>query len=153
MVLKIKNSEIINVKVSYIRKYRCIELIALNDNNKEIGLLRFRLNKDDRKIACLNHISVKEEYQHMGVASALIKLFEKISVMLGVGFIKGKYYPKNNYAKPFYTSNGYRIVYDEYDKLIFKALERDNVNEDFKNIIVSSAENELSFVNEIQKEL
>jgi len=116
--------------------FNCICLHALDDSGKEVGYLRFLLINEGSRSAWLNLIEVPDECQHRGIGGSLITIFEYICVKMRSYNIEGRYYPKNNYAKPFYDKYGYDIFYEGYEQYISKRLEPDKVIEKFmKNLI------------------
>lgn len=83
----------------------------------------------------LQYIETKEKFAHQGVATAMINIMEYVSYKNHVDRVEGKYYPKNEYAKPFYEKNGYDIDHEYYDWYIDKRLEFNEVEKLKSNFV------------------
>ena len=81
-------------------------MTALSDDNKVMGELNFNLFP---RYAWIYIVETQEEFQHSGVASAMLEILEYFSVQSGACEVKGKFYPTNDYARPFYEKNGYYV--------------------------------------------
>ena len=90
----------------------------------------------------LQYIETKEQFAHKGVATALINIMEYISYNNRVDKVEGKYYPKNEYAKPFYEKNGYDIDHEYYDWYIDKRLDFNEVLKLKSNFVFENKKDE-----------
>lgn len=90
---------------------------ALSHDSKIMGRINFKV---DFNKAWIYSIKTFDEYQSRGVGQALLDACEYISCKNGVKCIQGKYYPSNEYAKPFYEKNGYKITKEYYETFIIK---------------------------------
>lgn len=83
----------------------------------------------------LYKISTKEGYQHKGYATAVLKTLEYLTQYLRYRWIEGKFYPDNEFAKPFYDKHGYTIYKDGYETFVIKTLDYDEIKEDVEPYI------------------
>ena len=90
---------------------------VFSDYGNIMGRISFKIEDDETWIYSIN---AYDEYQHMGVGQALLDACEYISCKNGVRRIRGKYFPSNEYAKPFYEKNDYIITKEYYDTFIVK---------------------------------
>ena len=82
------------------------------------------------------NIATEEAYQHNGIGQALIYVCEYMSATRNVKLIEGKYYPSNEFAKPFYDKNGYEIIKEGYETFIQKGIVKCEVLEKLEPLIV-----------------
>ena len=87
-------------------------LLVAEDNEKIVGAILGFFGKwfwSDRspKIAKINDLGVLKKYQKKGIATKLIKEFEKIALQKGVKFIHFSVWVKNNPAIKAYRKNKY----------------------------------------------
>ena len=92
-------------------------LNAWSKDNKEMGFLTYKIMSDGIWVLKLE---TYEEYQNKGVASALMDLLEYECKKNCKDVIEGKFYPSNQFAKPFYENRGYLIEHETYGQTIFK---------------------------------
>ena len=109
----------------------------IEDKSGQIqGEITFKIYADRTWIY---NIHTEEKFQHIGVGQTLLDICEYISAKKRVYIIEGKYFPRNDYAQPFYKKNGYSIDKDDYDLQIYKRLNIEKVFERLKNRIFQSA--------------
>lgn len=113
---KVKN---ITLKSKYVPQDDYYEITAYSNANKKMGFLTYKINRSN---VWLNFVGTSKKYQHQGVGTALIKTFEYEIYKKGQRFIEGKYYPKNEFAKPLYDKNGYDIYRDDYEMYVGKSM-------------------------------
>lgn len=124
------------VNVDGMNEYR---ISAIADNGDEMGFAVFSVKKQDRKV-WLRKISTKPEYQNLGVAKAMIDVLEYFTVQHRLCMIEGKFYPDNEYAKPFYQKNNYDIYKEDYDTFVSKYIGHDSISDETKQRIVNYEE-------------
>lgn len=106
------------------------------DGNEEMGFINFKDSKIyGKRSFWIYKIEVNEKYQHQGVGQALLNAMEVTALDKRVQFILGKFYPTNQYAKPFYLKNGYTISRED-DWEIEKVLDFDKVKNQSKEYLV-----------------
>ena len=103
-----------------------VELVAKNDENEQIGYLSFLAQ--DKKIWLL-YLKTEEQFQHRGVATALVQQMEEYAKNNHVKEIEGRYMPSNKFAKPFYNKMGYIIYQDGYEWFLSKTIDYCKSNE------------------------
>ena len=109
------------------------EIIAYNEQKDVLGFVNFSVG--DKSIIYgysantiwMWLIQTNENYQHSGIGQTLLNMMEYVAVITGYTRIEGKYYPKNEFAKPFYLKNNYKIDIDDYDQFIIKDIEKKDV--------------------------
>lgn len=123
------NSKIGEIKLEYnydsMHIFNEIKLIDVS-NNQEIGYINFKFYNEPYKYVWLNKIEVYKNYQSMGFGKFLLKCFEKFCIKNQYYNIEGKYYPENEFAKPLYIKNGYKIIKEYYETLLVKTLDKNN---------------------------
>ena len=129
---KIKNDECIDLQVS--KEYDdVIRVSALDKDKKEIGYVNFCvIDESFYRKSWLNYICVDDEYSHKGIGSALLNVFEYLSVRLRCSYVDGKYYPKNSAAVEFYKKHEYSIIKDDYQQFLSKRLDEKKIEKEFK---------------------
>lgn len=134
-------SGVFDFKLKYNEADNYYTLKAL-DSKKEMGMATFLFKSDrwSRKL-WLQYIETKEKYAHSGIATAMIQIVEYFAYKNHVEEIEGKYYPKNEFAKPFYEKNGYDIDQEDYNWYIDKYLDFDKVKK-YKNNFVLEKEHD-----------
>lgn len=130
----VKNNKKINIKFLYNETQNYYTLLAVDDE-KAVGKLTFKLDyrSFNRKL-WLNKISVIDECSHLGVGTALLTMMEVFAYRNRISDVEGKYYPENEFAKPFYDKHGYDIWKDGYDWYVSKMLHEDKLKEISDNI-------------------
>lgn len=124
------------VNVDGMNEYR---ISAIADNGDEMGFAVFSVKKQDRKV-WLRKISTKPEYQNLGVAKAMLDVLEYFTVQHRLCMIEGKFYPDNEYAKPFYQKNNYDIYKEDYDTFVSKYIGHDSISDETKQRIIGYEE-------------
>ena len=109
----------IKLKSKYIELDDYYKIVAYSADKKPMGFLTYKISRGK---VWLNYVTTSKKYQHQGVGTALIKTFEYEIYNRGLRFIEGKYFPKNEFAKPMYDKNGYEIYRDDYEMYIGKSL-------------------------------
>lgn len=94
------------------------EINCLDKSGQSMGFVTFEFFN---KYLWIYKIETKEEFQHQGVGSALLKMIEYFAMQNGKNQIEAKYYPSNQYAKPLYEKHGYFIpnqkgTWEDYDE-------------------------------------
>lgn len=136
-----------NLKVFYCVNDDYYEIKAYNGINQEVARLTFKASKKDRYI-WLYKISTDEKYQHKGYGTALIYALEYVAKKLRFDQIEGKFYPENEFAKPFYDKHDYAIYKDGYETFITKSLDYEEIKQQIEpyvtefEIIQKSNENQ-----------
>ena len=123
-----------NLQVIYYASDNYYEIKAFNGLKQEVARITFKTNNKNRHI-WLNKISTDEKYQHKGYGTALIYAFEYVAKVLKFDQIEGKYYPENQYAKPFYDKHEYAIYKDGYETFITKSLDYEEIKQKIEPFI------------------
>ena len=97
-----------------------------SNDSRLMGGLSFYI---DGEKAWLSNINVIEKYRYKGVGQALIEIFEYLSAINYVVSIAGIYSPGNEYAKDFYAKNDYTINKYDFEDLIEKEIDPDEIIE------------------------
>lgn len=121
-----------NIKVAYYSSNNYYIIEVLEDGVKK-GYLTFCIKKGQ---AWIYKIETKTEFSRQGVGKALIDTFEFILSGKRINSIDGKFYPDNEYAKPFYEKNGYQIYKDDYETYVCKYLDTQKVQEELQSRFV-----------------
>lgn len=98
---------------------------AISMQDEKMGFITYKFIPKER-LAWLCKIETYENFQHQGVATALISFFEHEVRSKRYYKIEGKYYPTNEFAKPFYKKMGYTIEKDGYEQYVDKYLSQDS---------------------------
>ena len=136
MEYKVNKDKQINLKFLYNSQDNYYKILALNNENQEMGYLTFKIKTGFSRKIWLNKIETKPEFQNQKVGTALIGCMEYFASQCNIDFIEGKFYPTNDYAKPFYIKRGYEIYKDEYEWYVDKTLNLQKVREELKDKIV-----------------
>ena len=96
-------------------------------DEKLVGYARYKI---ENREAWLYNIKVNEEFRHLKdekIGSHLLQIVENECIARWVDHIEGKYYPETEDAivRSFYAKNGFEVVRDDYDLIIWKTLFRD----------------------------
>lgn len=124
-----KNGQLTNIylKQSYDENNNFYTATAMSMQNEGMGYITYKFIPKER-LAWLNKIETYEDFQHQGVATALLSFFEHEARSKRYFRIEGKYYPTNNFAKAFYQKMGYHIEQDGYEQFVDKYLgQEDNI--------------------------
>ena len=103
----------------------CLSLF--NDEYEELGYLTFKAKSKPYRHIYINKIKNKSSQQRKGIGSALIQALEFIAYVKNIPQIEGKFYPENEYAKPFYEKHGYKIQKEYYEVEILKQLDFEKI--------------------------
>ena len=122
---------------------------ALADNGDIMGSISFLIKRKDR-LVWLRKIETRPEYQHQGVGQALLDTLEYFTIQKRLCMIEGKFYPDNEFARPFYIKNNYSIDKDGYDTFISKYLSHDKIADNLQDRFVDF---EILPAKELDKEL
>lgn len=114
------------------------EARAISDNGDIMGTLHFSVKRKDRSI-WLRKISTAPEYQNQGVGQALLDTLEYFTILNRLCHIEGKFFPDNEFAKPFYLKNNYDIYKEDYETFVGKYISHDSIAEETKNRFVDFA--------------
>lgn len=114
-----KQQKNIEMRLSHLEK-NDYELSALQ-NGEVMGTANFAIVSKDRKV-WLRKIETRQEFQNMGVGQALLDVLEYFTIQNGLKHIEGKFYPDNEFARPFYLKNGYDIYKEDYETYVEKFL-------------------------------
>ena len=130
----------IKLKSKYFEVDDYYKIVAYSSDKKAMGFLTYKITRGK---VWLNYVETKPKYQHQGVGSALIKTFEYEVYGKGLRFVEGKYFPKNEFAKPMYDKNGYEIYKDGYETYLSKSLYLSNEQQKDLFELVKPVEKEL----------
>lgn len=126
MKIKVNNNEF-DSKILY-NGDDDIYRIEVLDGSDVMGYATFKLKRQRYfDSVWLYKIETNKEYAHKGVGSAVINLLEYFAYQNRAHTVEGKFFPENEYAKPFYDKFGYSIEKEGYETYIYKTL-------DFKTI-------------------
>ena len=143
--VKLTNQEE-SLKVLDIKKDKDFYFVCCVENNKKIGFISFQI-KDGK--TWIYKIETNKEHFHQGIGTALLFAMEYISMLNNVKVVEAKYYPENEFAKPFYEKYGYHIPnqtknWEEYDETwkMFKVLNYNKIKSQIENNITNNLNNE-----------
>lgn len=107
------------------------------NNSEEMGFINFKDTKIyGKRCFWLYKIEVNEKYQNQGVGQALLYAMEYTAFLKRVPKIMGKFYPTNQYAKPFYIKNEY-FIYSEDNWELEKVLDFEKVKIQSENYFIN----------------
>ena len=136
MKYKVSEEKQIDIKFLYYSQDDFYKILAINENNQEMGYLTFKIKNGFSRKLWLNKIETKQEFQNQKVGTALIGCLEYFAGVCNIDFIEGKFYPTNDYAKPFYLKHGYEIYKDEYEWFVDKTLNLENTKVELKDKVI-----------------
>ena len=100
--------------------------IIATDGQTEVGHLNFKTNENGH--VWIYHIETNQFFQHKGVAQAMLDVFEVFCVKEeNSHHVEGRYFPENEFAKPFYEKNDFDIFEDCYDYFILKNFDKTKI--------------------------
>ena len=138
MELKTKTN---NIKIEIYEEFDVYYIVGYDCKTQEkVGFVNFKLKNGN---CWLYNIQVEENFQGLGYGKALGIYFEKFCSDRRINFIEGKYYPTNENAKFFYKNRNYKIEKEDYEWFVSKFIDKEKLEEDYKNIIVESKEIEI----------
>ena len=111
---------------------------AIADNGDIMGTVSFAVKRKDRSV-WLRKIQTEPQYQGQGVGQALLDTLEYFTIKHRLCHIEGKFYPDNEFAKPFYLKNSYDIYKEDYETFVGKYLSHESLTEDIQNRFVDFA--------------
>jgi len=119
----ISNGEVLKLLINANGNVRHIQVF--NENEEIVASAAFKI---DVPTAFLNRIEIENvKYSHMGIASKLMKFIERLCMQKCCTSMEGKFYPfgeLGDYARDFYTKNGYQIYKEDYETYIYKNLDK-----------------------------
>lgn len=124
--------------------------IEILDNSNVMGYATFRIKRNRYQDSIwLYKIETYPKYAHTGVGTATINLLEYFALQNRAQVVEGKFYPENEFAKPFYNKFGYSIDREDYETYIYKTLDYTKIKENIEPNITKYEEqldeqNELS---------
>ena len=134
-----QNNKPINIQLVNTDNLNEYRISALADNGEEMGFATFLIKKSERKV-WLRKIATNPEYQNLGVAKAILDVLEYFTVQHRLCVIEGKFYPDNEFAKPFYQKNNYDIYKEDYDTFVSKYIGHDSISDETRARIVGYEE-------------
>ena len=111
---------------------------AIADNGDIMGTVSFAVKRKDRSV-WLRKIQTEPQYQGQGVGQALLDTLEYFTIKHRLCHIEGKFFPDNEFAKPFYLKNSYDIYKEDYETFVGKYLSHESLTEDIQNRFVDFA--------------
>ncbi len=131
-----QNNKPINIQLTNVDEYSNeYKISALDDNGNEMGYATFSVNKKERKV-WLRKIETYSGYQNLGVAKAILDVLEYFTVQNRLCMIEGKFFPDNEFARPFYEKNNYDIYKEDYETFVGKYIGNDTLSNETKKRIV-----------------
>lgn len=125
MKIKVKDN-IFNIEEYYDENQKFYSY-KINRGDVQMGFINFKETSIyGKKCFWLYKIEVNEKYQHQGVGQALLYAMEYTALEKRIPKIMGKFYPSNEFAKPFYIKNDY-YIYSEDNWELEKSLDFDKV--------------------------
>ena len=107
--------------------------IEILDNSNVMGYATFRIKRNRYQDSIwLYKIETYPKYAHTGVGTATINLLEYFALQNKAQVVEGKFYPENEFAKPFYNKFGYSIDREDYETYIYKALDYKKIKENIE---------------------
>ena len=122
---------------------------AIADNGDIMGTISFLIKRKDHTV-WLRKIETNPKYQHQGVGQALLDTLEYFTIQKRLCLIEGKFYPDNEFARPFYLKNNYSIDKDGYDTFVSKYLSHDKIADNLQDRFINF---EILPAKELDKEL
>lgn len=149
MKVKVYNKEF-EAKILYNSDDDIYRIEVLN-GSKVMGYATFKLKRQRFLDSIwLYKIETNKEYAHKGVGSAVINLLEYFAYQNRAHTVEGKYFPKNEFAKPFYDKFGYSIEKEGYETYIYKTLDFKTIKQNIEPNIIGYEE-QLDESNEFEK--
>ncbi len=108
---------------------------AISDSGDVMGTVTFNIQSKSRTL-WIRKIETNPEFQNQGVGKALLDVVEYFAVKSRCSTIEGKFFPDNEYARPFYLKNNYEIYKDGYETYINKYISHGNISSDTMSRIV-----------------
>lgn len=131
MKVKVFNKEF-EAKILYNQEQNSYRIEIL-DNSNIMGYATFKLKRNKYQDSIwLYKIETYPKYAHTGVGTATINLLEYFALQNRVQVVEGKFYPENEFAKPFYNKYGYSIDREDYETYIYKTLDYKRIKENIE---------------------
>lgn len=112
----------INIELKYFEDDRYYRAEAISESGQVMGYVTFKQHTDNPRTMWLQKIETHKEFQGLGVGDALLSVMEYTTLQSRKTSIDGKFYPDNEFAKPFYEHRGYDITKDGYETYVGKYL-------------------------------
>lgn len=110
-----------------IKNKECYTIKCLTKDDDEMGFVTFTIYNN---ILWIYKLQTNPKFYHKGVASAIIDITEFLAIKHNAKRIEGKFFPTNEFARPFYEKNGYFVPnkvksWDNYDPcwIMYKTLD------------------------------
>lgn len=131
MQLTDKNGNLIEFK-TFQEDEKSFRTCAYSQEGKKMGFVNFKFLNENK--VWLYQIATYEDFRNQGIGALLLDVMEYISaVQNNCTHVQGKFHPTSVYAEQFYKKNGYKItIYNDYYPLVEKKLEKEKINQNFK---------------------
>ena len=120
---------------------------CVDKDNEELGFINFEIKNNK---VWIYKIETNPNFFHQGIGTALLNTMEYIAMLNNISRVEGKYYPTNEYTKPFYEKYGYYIPnqkksWDDYDETwtMSKDLDFDKIKSYIEDNLIKSSVEEL----------
>ena len=130
-----QNNKPINIQLVNVDDLHEYKISALSDNGEEMGFATFAVKQKERKV-WLRKIQTNPGYENIGVGKAILDVLEYFTIQNRLCIIEGKFYPDNEYARPFYLKNNYDISKEDYDTFVTKYIGHESVSNETKERII-----------------
>lgn len=112
----------INIELKFFEDDRYYKAEAISEDGQVMGYVTFKQHSDNPRTMWLQKIETYKEFQGRGVGDALLSVMEYTTLDTRKTSIDGKFFPDNEFAKPFYEHRGYDITKDGYETYVGKYL-------------------------------
>lgn len=137
MKIKVKEKQF-NSKMIYHKNDDYYTIKIMNENST-MGYLTFKIKREGYNNSIwLNKIETYKKFAHQGVGTALIQLLEYFAYKNNLQYIEGKFYPDNEYAKPFYEKYSYKIEKEYYETFVSKWLDFDKIKKEIEPNLIKN---------------
>ena len=114
--------------------------VEILDDKTRMGKITFKIGRKDRSNETwIYNIDTEPAYQHMGVGSTLLKLCEYMTSCRDIKTIRGRFFPFNEYARPMYEKNGYKIEQMEDEAFFCKRIGIKKTQETVSKLIIDDS--------------
>ena len=121
MIVKGKKGPI-HIELKFFEDDRFYKAEAISEDGKVMGYITFKQHYENPRTMWLQKIETYPEFQGRGVGDALLSVMEYTTLETRKTSIDGKFFPDNEFAKPFYEHRGYDITKDGYETYVGKYL-------------------------------
>ena len=128
-----EQNKIFNLEFHANEQENLYKIICLSKENEEMGFVSFSIKEN---LVWILKLETNPKFARLGVASAIVDIMEYFAVNNGITRIEGKFYPDNQFARPFYEKNGFFVPnatksWDDYDETwtLFKNLDKQQVDD------------------------